>query len=135
MTSGELAKLAGVSVDTLHHYEKRGVLPAAARGGNGYRDYPSDAADRVNTIRRALAMGFTLDELARIFAIRAGGAAPCRMVRRLAADKLQQLDTRISDLIALREELRLILDDWDRRLDAAGQSQPAHLLESLRRNA
>ncbi len=134
MTSGQLAKTTGVSVDTLHHYEKRRVLQPAARGTNGYRDYPAAAVDRVETIRRALAMGFTLDELGRIFALRDSGGAPCRMVRNMAAGKLEELESRIAGLMALRDELRRILGDWDRKLEAAPPSQPARLLESLRRN-
>src|SRR5215210_4789107 len=86
--SGELARLAGVSTDTLRHYERKGVLPAARRLNNGYRKYPLDSLDRVRLIRRALAVGFTLDELAQILKARDHGQAPCREVRTLAAEKL-----------------------------------------------
>ena len=66
MRSTALARLAGVSPDTLRHYEAKGLLPRAARSKNGYREYPAEALARVGLVRRAVALGFTLDELARI---------------------------------------------------------------------
>jgi DNA-binding transcriptional MerR regulator len=132
MTSGQLASVTGVSVDTLHHYEEKGVLDRPPRRGNAYRDYPDDAAQRVMTIRAALAVGFTLDELSRMFAMRAAGKPPCRTVRRLAAEKLEAIESRIAELIALRDSLRATLTDWDARLDSTADGQAAHLLESIR---
>jgi DNA-binding transcriptional MerR regulator len=132
MTSGELARIAGVSVDTLHHYERVHVLPPASRRENGYRDYPPEAAQRVQMIRRALAVGFTLDELARVFRMRDAGNPPCATVRKLAAGKLEAIDSRIADLQALRESLIETMRDWDTRLAQTPAGQPAHLLESLK---
>src|SRR5262245_18157671 len=77
----ELARLTGVSTDSLRVYERRGLLPRARRSANGYREYPPEAADRVRVLRRALAIGFTLDELRRVFSVRDRGGAPCREVR------------------------------------------------------
>jgi MerR family mercuric resistance operon transcriptional regulator len=59
MRAGALARLAGVSSDTLRVYEKKGLLPAPSRSANGYREYPTDAARRVRVVRQALALGFT----------------------------------------------------------------------------
>src|SRR4051812_28459483 len=88
LLAGELARLAGVSSDTLRHYERKGVLPRPLRLSNGYRKYPASSVDRVRLIRRALAVGFTLDELARFLKARDRGQAPCREVRALASEKL-----------------------------------------------
>src|SRR5450755_3945859 len=98
MLSGQLAKLAGVSTDTLRHYERLGVLPCPRRSGGGYRLYPSDALTRVQLIRRALSMGFSLSELVKILKVRDRGGAPCKQVRALAESKLQQLDDRLEEL-------------------------------------
>jgi DNA-binding transcriptional MerR regulator len=132
MTSGELAKMTGVSVDTLHHYEKACVLAPASRRENGYRDYPSEALERVQMIRHALAVGFTLDELARVFRMRDAGNPPCATVRTMAAQKLEAIEIRIAELIALRDSLRATMTDWDVRLADTPAGQPAHLLASLR---
>src|SRR6185295_15337497 len=86
--SGELARLAGVSPDTLRHYERKRLLQRPRRSANGYREYPPSTLDRVHLVRRALAVGFTLDELARILSVRDQGGAPCRQVRALAGEKL-----------------------------------------------
>ena len=131
MLSGELARLAGVSADTLRHYERVGVLPRPPRTQSGYRRYPASAVDRVRLIRRALAIGFSLDELRRILQTRDRGGAPCQGVRALAASKLSQLEQRIAELEALRDQLRSLLIDWDGRLARTPDGQPARLLESL----
>ena len=131
LNSGELAKLAGVSTDTLRHYERKGVLAQPQRSTNGYRRYPASALERVRLVRRALAVGFTLDELAGILSVRDSGGAPCQEVRALAASKLAQVESQLSDLIALRNELRTTLKDWDGRLKQRPTGARAHLLESL----
>jgi MerR family copper efflux transcriptional regulator len=116
LRSGELAGLAGVSTDLLRHYERIGVLPKAERGVNGYRAYPAGALRRVRVARRAVALGFTLQELARIFAVRDRGGAPCQTVRALAGEKLRQVEESLAELRALRRQLRTMLAEWDVRL-------------------
>jgi DNA-binding transcriptional MerR regulator len=129
--AGELAREAGVSTDTLRHYERKGVLQRPRRSANGYREYPPDALARVLLVRRALAFGFTLDELARVLRARASGSAPCREVRALAAAKLSDVEARLRELTALRDELRATLKDWDSRLSKSADGGRAGLLESL----
>jgi DNA-binding transcriptional MerR regulator len=131
LRAGELARAAGVSTDTLRHYERKGVLARPCRSANGYREYPADALARVRLVRRALAVGFTLEELARILRARERGVAPCREVRELAARKLASVEERLSELAAVREELRNALADWDSRLSKTRAGEGARLLESL----
>lgn len=129
--AGQLAKLAGVSTDTLRHYERNGVLPLPARSANDYRVYPPEALERVRLIRRALAIGFTLEELRPILEVRDRGGAPCRNVRALADTKLEALEAHIRELAGLRDELRSTLSAWDARLAATPKDQPAGLLDGL----
>jgi DNA-binding transcriptional MerR regulator len=131
MRSGELARLCGVSTDTLRHYEQIGVLGKPPRTAAGYRRYPADAVARVQLVRRALRLGFTLDELTRILRIRDKGGAPCRQVRVLAARKLEQVEQQIADLGRLRDHLRTMLADWDNRLSGVPEGTRAGLLEAL----
>jgi DNA-binding transcriptional MerR regulator len=131
LNSGELAKLAGVSRDTLRHYERKGVLARPHRARNGYRQYPATALERVLLIQQAIKVGFTLEELAQIFEERATGKAPCRQVRQLAAEKLADIETRLQEMISLRDTLQSLLGEWDTRLKKTGDGQPAALLESL----
>ena len=131
LRSGAPAARAGVSSDTLRHYERVGVLPRPPRGENGYRLYPAEALERLRLIRRAMRIGFTLEELARLLRARANGSPPCREVRRLASSKLEEVETRLRELEAMREELARTLADWDARLEGKSSGVPAHLLESL----
>ena len=131
LRSGELARLAGVSTDTLRHYERKGVLARPRRSPSGYRLYTHAAVERVLLVRRALGVGFSLDELARVLSVRDRGAAPCREVRALAAAKLAEVEERLAQLIELREQLRSILKEWDVRLSRTSKGARAGLLESL----
>ncbi len=124
---GELARLCGVSDDTIRHYERKGVITGVERDGSGYRRYAPRMVERVLVVRRTLAIGFRLDELARIFAQRDAGVAPCRGVRELAATKLTQIEERIADLIVLRDVLRSTIAQWDERLTATIPGIRAHL--------
>ena len=127
---GTLAKELGTSTDTLRHYERKGVL-VSQRLNNGYRVYPEDALERVRTIRKALAIGFTLDELSLIFKVFDQGGAPCHQVRILAAGKLTEIETHLREVIALRDDLKAALDEWDLRLAKTASGQRAGLLKAL----
>ena len=127
---GELARQSGLSADTLRHYERLQLLPVLRRTEGGFREYPPEAVKRVCVIQQALSLGFSLDELSRFFQERASGRAPCRAVRRLAQAKLEALEGQIQALLAGRNALREILEQWDERLGDA-QGQPARLLDSL----
>lgn len=131
MSAGELARVTGVSTDSLRHYERIGVLAKPRRTAAGYRRYPPEAVKRVRMVRRALAIGFTLRELARILHVREKGGAPCREVRTLAAAKLEELDRRLNELTVLREHLARLLGDWDKRLGRAAPGMRAGLLDAL----
>jgi DNA-binding transcriptional MerR regulator len=128
---GELAEIAGVSRDTLRHYERKGVLSRPARTGKGYRLYCSEHIERLKMIRRALAVGFTLDEIARVFAERSRGSAPCREVYTLAATKLSDVKERLSELEAMRDELENVISEWDKKLEKISGCVPVRLLEDL----
>ena len=130
LRAGELARITGVSTDTLRHYERKGLLQPG-RASNGYRTYSYQAVDRVMLIRNALAIGFGLDELVSILKIRDAGGAPCRQVRAMVAAKLDDLETLLREMTTMRDELRKLLKNWDQRLESFDSNKPARLLESL----
>jgi DNA-binding transcriptional MerR regulator len=131
MKSGQLARECGISTDTLRHYEQIGVLPHPKRTASGYREYPPEAVKRVRLVRRALQIGLTLEELAGILKVRDCGGAPCREVRALAETKLEQVIGKIDDLCDLRDHMRNVLDNWDKRLSETPRGARAGLLEAL----
>lgn len=133
--AGELAKAASVSTDTLRHYERKGVLKKPNRRANGYRLYPADALNRVLLVRRALSVGFTLDELARLLSERDKGGVPCKQAYNLAVEKLSDVEEQLLVLTALRDELRHMLSDWNKRLSTAPSNTQVGLLETLVSNS
>jgi DNA-binding transcriptional MerR regulator len=131
LRSTEVARLADVSPDTLRHYEQKGLLPKARRSPNGYREYAPEASARVRLVRRAVALGFTLDEVSRILAVKDRGGTPCRGVRALAAEKLAALERRVKELHDARDTLRAVLHRWDALLEEAPRGTCAGLLDAL----
>jgi DNA-binding transcriptional MerR regulator len=129
--SGGLAKAAGVSADTIRHYEKIGVLPKASRTHSGYRQYPASAVKRVLVVQRALRIGFTLAELGQVLKARDAGGVPCQRVYKLAQGKLKGVSAEITALKKTERYLKQVLADWERRLRHTHPGQPSHLLHSL----
>jgi DNA-binding transcriptional MerR regulator len=121
MKIGEVARRAGLSVETLRFYERSGLLPAPPRTSGGYRLYGREALQTLDFIRRAQTLGFTLDEIRRLIAERQSGRRPCAEVREIVRGRLAELDRRLVEMRHYRDELATALDDWDRAGEADGQ--------------
>ncbi|MGZ7031608.1 MAG: heavy metal-responsive transcriptional regulator [Thermoanaerobaculia bacterium] len=132
LSPADVARICGVSADTIRHYERKGVIPGSERLPNGYRRFPANIVDRVRIVRSALDLGFTLDEVASLLQQRKSGAPPCRQARALAAERLHEVEQRIVELEAVRDHIRRLLVDWDQRLAGTSHGEPAHLLDSLK---
>lgn len=106
MMTGELAKRAGVNVETLRFYERKGLLPVPPRRASGYREYPPDSVTRIRFIKRAQDLGFTLGEIGELLGLRGGGkgATPAD-VREHAERKLADVRRKIADLRAIEKAL------------------------------
>jgi len=125
-----LAAASGVSTDTLRHYERIGLL-TSVRTSAGYRRYPPAAIERVRLIQRALIVGFSLKELASVLSQRERGVPPCHRVRALVGERLTALEQQLRDLSAIRDEMRVLLHEWDARLARTPAGQRARLLDVL----
>lgn len=90
---------------------------------------------RVLLIQRALVVGFSLADLKRVLGVRDKDGAPCASVRELVGKRLDELNRRIEELIALRKELRLLLRKWDVKLATTPHGERAYLLETLGSNS
>lgn len=108
---GEVARQAGVNLQTIHYYERRGLLPPPPRTGSNYRAYPEDAVGRVQFIKRAQALGFTLQEIAEILSLRAAPRTRCADVRKRAEAKVQDIDDKIRTLQAIRKALTKLIGE------------------------
>src|SRR2546429_4588041 len=117
---GEVAKRSGASRKALRLYEAAGILPAPRRTQSGYRVYGREALDLLAFVRQAQRLGFTLDEIKEIVAIKQAGRAPCLHVRELVQQKVEELTQRLSDLTTVRHGLRALLNGRRRRGKARG---------------
>jgi Hg(II)-responsive transcriptional regulator len=106
MRIGRAAADAGVNVQTLRYYERRGLLRAPQRSVSGYREYSPEAVQMVKFIKRAQELGFSLDEIGELLDLRAqGGAARRAQIRALAAAKAKDIESKIQGLLAMKQSL------------------------------
>ncbi len=105
-TIGWLAREAGVRVDTIRYYERRGLIPPAARRDSGYREYTGEDLARVRFIRRAKELGFSLVEIAELLNLKIDKRKTCGDVKREAERKMAQIDQRIVELRRMRDALK-----------------------------
>ncbi|AXK39950.1 Hg(II)-responsive transcriptional regulator [Crenobacter cavernae] len=115
LTIGRVAKLAGVNVETIRYYQRRGLLAEPDKPTGGYRRYPAEVVKRTRFIKRAQALGFTLDEVAGLLRLDEAGA--CAQTRELAAHKVALIDQKLAGLTAMRQALADLIGQCD-----AGQS-------------
>lgn len=119
MHIGGLAKRAGVGVETVRFYERKGLLPPAQRKQSGYRVYGEKDLRRLLFIRQAKALGFSLEEVRDIIAKRGQGQCPCGTVIGIAERHLSGAEEQIRKLTAFRNELRRTVSRWKKE----GQQQ------------
>lgn len=115
---GELAKRAGVSPPTIRYYEDIGLLGRAPRSLAGYRRYSETTVEELRFVRKAQALGFSLEETGEILRLSRSGKAPCSRVLSLARQHLAAVDDRIRQLGRFRDQLAGEVAKWD------GQSTP-----------
>src|ERR1700736_6233697 len=128
---GQIAAEAGISRDTLRHYERIGVLPNVGRTAGGYREYSASTVQRIRFVRNALRFGFSLKQIALFLRARDAGRAPCREVRQEASLMASEMDRQIDEMVAARAAINEMLYDWDPRLATTPSGSPARLLDTL----
>jgi DNA-binding transcriptional MerR regulator len=110
MKIGKLAKLAGVSVDTVRYYERRGLIGIPKRQPSGYRVYRHETVDRIHLARRLQALGLTLDEIVDALRAHDSGSATCESERWRLESVRDRLGVRLSELSALKDLLDATLN-------------------------
>ncbi|WP_319420473.1 heavy metal-responsive transcriptional regulator [Pleurocapsa sp. FMAR1] len=109
---GELAKQTGLAVGTLRYYSDLGLLQPVHRGDNGYRYYSQDASQQVEFIKKAQALGFTLEEIKQILNVRDRGEKPCSLVQSLLDSKIEQIQIQIRRMTLFKAELEEYRAAW-----------------------
>lgn len=117
---GDVARQTGIGIETLRFYERAGLLEEPARTEGGYRLYDERALQQLGFIKRAQALGFTLDEIKRILAESRAGQKPCGEVRALMRRRLAELDERLRLLQSYRDEVAQTLQQWESTEPADG---------------
>lgn len=110
MKIGELASLAGVPAATIRYYERRGILAEPARTESGYRRFGPETAERLRFIKRAQELGFTLDEIEELLALRVADPAACADVEAKTREKIEDVVRKIGELKRLEGALRGLAD-------------------------
>ena len=108
MSIGRLAERAGVAIDTIRYYERNGLLRPAGRLASGYRRYGDTEFRRLRFIRRAKALGFSLDDIRKLLAISA--ERNVAKLRRAAVTRLEDVENRIAELQRVRSGLQTLID-------------------------
>ena len=120
---GELAKQTNLSVGTLRYYSDLGILQPVERGDNGYRYYSQNASKQVEFIKKAQAIGFSLEEIKTILDVRDRGEKPCRLVQGLLDNKIEQLEIQIKKMSLFKQELQEYRQSWINNPNPESNSQ------------
>lgn len=128
LTIGRVAREAGVGVETVRFYERRGLIerPPTPRGG-GYRRYPPEAPARIRFVQQAQRVGFSLSEIRELLSLRADPRAECGDVRERAMAKLVEVNRKIADLARVRAALEELVAACPGR----GAARACSILEAL----
>lgn len=110
---GEVAKLTGIGIEALRFYERSGLLGRPGRTQSGYRAYDEAVLVRLDFIKRAQVLGFSLDEIKRIIVDKQAGRSPCLEVREIVRQRLEELDERMKEMRRYRRELGTALAQWE----------------------
>jgi MerR family mercuric resistance operon transcriptional regulator len=124
LTIGKLAESAGVNIETIRYYQRRELIDEPKKPERGHRRYPADTARRVRFIKRAQALGFTLDEVAGLLRLDASSA--CSETRELAARKLALIQQKLAELGAIRKGLARLVAKC-----GTGRNRPCPIIQVL----
>lgn len=105
LTIGEVARQAGVGIETVRFYERQGLLEEPERRASGYRQFDQEAVAVLKFIRRAKELGFTLKEIKSLLALRVDASATKAEVREQAKAKVADIEAKIADLQRMRDVL------------------------------
>lgn len=127
LTIGQVARAAAVNIQTIRYYERRGLLPVPARSPSGYRKYADDAVARLRFIKHAQDLGFSLQEIRELLALRARSQSACGAVERKTRQKIEVVRQRIRDL----ERINRILERLAAECAARRPTDDCPILEVL----
>ena len=126
-TIGRLARAAGVNLETIRYYQRRGLLPTPPRPPGGVRRYPADMLQQLHFIKRAQELGFSLREIQQLLRL---GKASCQDARQLAEAQLSAIEDRLTDLQTIRRTLHTLIQAC-----RAGRETTCPIVDTLTRDS
>lgn len=129
MRIGEIAKRSGIGIETIRYYEREELLEEPQRRPSGYRQYDESTLTRLEYIRRAKELGFTLSEIRELLKLSFASQTCCDHVRQRAATKLNDIEDKIRSLQKMRRSLTAILE----RCKANGSTKDCPLIHTTKR--
>lgn len=128
MTRGEVAEAADVTAETVRYYERRKLIPKPPRTTGGYRAYSGDYVERIRFIKRAQELGFTLNEIEELLALRIEADADCGEIRHRARVKIADVKEKIRDLVRIQS----VLEDLAAACPGKGPTTDCPILEAMK---
>ncbi len=114
---GQVARHAGVTVETIRFYESQALIPEPPRTESGYRRYTSETIRRVRFIQRAKELGFSLKDIHTLLTLRNEPGSACADVKAHAVQKLAEVDEKIRDLTRIRSALTDLVEQCNAEAD------------------
>lgn len=127
LTIGQLAKRAQVNVETVRYYERRGLIPKPPRRESGYRQYPQETVARIQFIKHAKELGFSLKEILELLSLRVGRNTTCGEVKKRAEGKIADIQEKIRTLQRMEKALTRLAKECKGR----GSVSECPILEAL----
>ena len=115
-TIGKLAKMTKTSIDTIRYYEQIGLLPEAKRRNSGYRLFNDIDIKKVNFIKKAKTLGFSLKEIKELLLLKVDSITRCDEIKKRAQDKLKFVDQKIHELKHIKEALNKLISQCKKKL-------------------
>jgi MerR family copper efflux transcriptional regulator len=129
LTTGQLAKQAGVNIETIRYYERKGLIPKPHRRDSGYRQYPEAMIPRILFIKHAKTLGFSLKEIKELLLLKHDPKTPCSEVRKRAESKIEDIDEKIRTL----QKMRKALSKLTKSCTGSGPARECPILETVKK--
>ena len=111
LTIGRLASACDVNIDTIRYYERKNILQPCGRTDAGYRLYSQDSIARLNFVRGAQTLGFTLSEIAELLDLQSSNDKDCGDIQSQAAQKVIEIEDKINNLLQIKQALKSLIND------------------------
>lgn len=127
MKIGEAAKAAGVNLETVRYYERKGMINRPTKTLNGFRDYSDDIVKAIKFIKNAQKLGFSLKEIEELLSLKVEPEKDCSIVKLKALHKIEEIENKIESLEAMKESLIEISS----KCSGSGPTSTCSILNSL----